>query len=214
MRASTFGLGLRPAARPAYPRAMPSAEDLRRAQAGDKRALGRVVAALQPTVHVGVASVLAAIGPHLPRDPREECMDLVQGFMLDKLIGDAKVLRDWDSTRGPIEPYIHRVAQRYAYSKLRLKRVRHELPSSPAGFDLTQASNTSDRLDARHALDRVLELVEAQLDERGSLLFMLDAVEQRPVEEICDHVGITRSALYSWRARVKTLIQTIKEQLS
>jgi ACT domain-containing protein len=43
---------------------------------------------------------------------------------------------------------------------------------------------------------------------------MLDAVEQRPVEEICDHVGITRSALYSWRARVKTLVQTIKEQLS
>jgi DNA-directed RNA polymerase specialized sigma24 family protein len=193
---------------------MPSAEDIRRAQAGDKPALGRVVVALQPTVHVGVASVLAAIGPHLPRDPRQECMDLVQGFLLDKLIGDPRVLRDYDPARGPIGPYVHRIAQRYAYSKLRLRRVRHELPTAPLSIERPSEGDAHAQVDARDTLDRMLELVEAQLDERGALLFMLDAVEQRSVAEICDHVGITPGALYSWRSRLKDFIGRVKEQLS
>jgi RNA polymerase sigma-70 factor (ECF subfamily) len=194
-----------------------SIQIVRDALRGDRVALKRLVDELTPVVQSRVARGLLRRASGERRSLRQEVEDMTQDVFCMLFAHEARVLRAWVPERGASLPnFVGLVASRHVASTLRNGR-RDPWRDSPAEFDeletLTEATfDTTPQIDSRRALTQLLERMRDALSPRGLELFHRLYVEEEPLDEVCDAMGMTREAVYAWKNRVSKLLKRIARE--
>jgi RNA polymerase sigma factor (sigma-70 family) len=175
-----------------------------------------LVERLLPVVQAEVGYALMRGARVEARDHRQEVRDFVQEVFVQLLSKRGKVLRSWDPERGrSLESFVRLVARRQVAAILRSGR-RSPWSDKPVAGDELERGVASDAAPARRVesadeLGRLLERLEARLDERGMLLFRMLYVEERGVEEVMEATQMTRDAVYAWRSRFRKLVASLAD---
>ncbi|MEZ4450569.1 MAG: sigma-70 family RNA polymerase sigma factor [Nannocystaceae bacterium] len=189
-------------------------DDVHRALGGDRQALTALLRELMPVikVEVGVALVRRALPRR--RDPRQDVEDFSQEVLLHLLADGGKVLRMWDPARGRSLPSFVRLITRH-----RISRILHghrgnpwsDEPTELGDFDdlMPEASRDDRVLETREELRALLERLRGHLSERGVLLFQMIYAEQRPINAVCEAMGMTRGAVDAWMSRTRKLARQL-----
>jgi RNA polymerase sigma factor (sigma-70 family) len=186
---------------------------------GDRRALARLVDELLPIVKVEVVVALYRRAGAVGRDATQEVDDFVQDVLVYLLARDGRVLRRWDPGRGRSLASFVRLVTRHRVAR-RLEGFRGNPWNTEAtedeqleGLDFDgHADDAFRHLASRDRLARLLEHLRARLDERGLLLFRLIYVEQRPIPEVCETVGMSRAAVDQWCSRLRHWARGLAEK--
>ncbi len=189
----------------------------------DPQCMRQLVDYLTPVVQARVArALLQQASRHRPRNIREEVKDLTQEIFLYLLRDNGKGLRAWRSDGGlSLLNFVGLIAHRRALSFLRSKRRNPwtEDPTEDEQFvrmetaDRTAESGPEQLIASRQQLQRVWEHISAQLSPRSLILFELLLVQESSIEEVSAATGMSASAIYSWRNRLKSWAQrSLKEE--
>ena len=193
---------------------------VRRALAGDRIALTRLVAGLTPIVQARVARTLRAHRSRLGsgRDVHQEVEDLSQDVFLSLFSRDAHVLRSWQAERGlSLENFVGLVAERQVLSFLRSSRRNpwKEDPSPMAELDTTAPDITPEEdVASREQLSLLLDRMRENLTPLGYRLFELLFVQEMSVPETMEATGLSADAVYTWKSRLRRLAKQLLVELS
>ncbi|MCB9754872.1 MAG: sigma-70 family RNA polymerase sigma factor [Myxococcales bacterium] len=193
-------------------------EQITSALEGDRDALRRLVEGLVPVIRVEAGVALARRARAHRRDPRQEVDDFTQEVLVRLLADDGKLLRIWDPARGRSLASFVRLITRQ-----RVSRALQRFKGNPWGVDPTEPGDfefigeaargrAGARVESRIELRALLERLRAHLNERGLLLFQLIYVEQRPISEVCDELGMTRGAVDAWNSRTRRLARRLAQE--
>lgn len=189
---------------------------VRRAVAGDRDAVGVVVARLTPVIQARVARLLLRRqGAARGRDVRQEVADLTQDVFEVLLADGGRRLLAWTPERGSPMAFFGLIAERQAGKRLDSRRRSpwSEDPVEPGGIDEQAPESLPARLASRDALRRLGERLLAGLNERDLQLFRLLYVEQLDDEAVREALGIGRDALYQARSRLRQRLQALSGDL-
>jgi RNA polymerase sigma factor (sigma-70 family) len=118
---------------------------------------------------------------------------------------DAEVLRRWDPRRGPLEPYIAKVAENHMIS-----RVRRKPPPTPSDeLDNEAAASETPEQTAGFSL-LVVRLVR-EMTDNDAALFRAVYLEELSPDEAAARLGITRDAAHK---RIQRLRVRLSRMLS
>lgn len=186
------------------------ADDIQRAYAGDRHARRALGEALLPAIQRAVGRRLYPIARASARDPRIELEDLVSGVWVKLFEHDWRALRRFDPDRGSLDSYVARIADFHVLSTFRVKAKDpyRDIPASEAveGADVIQL-DAEGQVWARAELVELERHIHARKGERGLALFRMVAVDELAVADVADRAGMTKAAVYQWRARMKQLIR-------
>ena len=143
---------------------------------------------------------------------RQDVLDLTQEIFRALLEDDARVLRAWDPTRGAsLTSYVALIAERRAASILASGR-KSGSREDPEGDMPDERSDTDPtpevRVLSRDHLERLLDALRIRLSDKGYEMFQLLFVEERDSDAICSATGLSRDAVYTWKARI---LRTVRE---
>jgi RNA polymerase sigma factor (sigma-70 family) len=176
-------------------------ELVRRALAGDRAAMRELFAhVICPVVERKLAHRLAVSGAD-----RAAVRDHVQEVLVHLLQRDAEVLRRWDPARGPLEPYVAKVADNHLISHLR-KRP----PPSPSE-DLDLEPDGSETPEQAAGFARLVWRLLRDMNDADAALFRAVYLEERSPEEAAAQLGISREAAHK---RIQRLRGRLSEMLS
>ncbi len=90
-----------------------------------------------------------------------------------------------------------------------------EDPTEPEAFDPVPKSDPNPESQAlsRDFLLQLVEGVRGELGPRGTSVFELLVLRERPVEEVCGVLQMSEDAVYAWRSRIGKLARQIRERL-
>ncbi|HVG08858.1 MAG TPA: hypothetical protein VNM67_14215 [Thermoanaerobaculia bacterium] len=196
-----------------------SADLVKRALAGDKTALTRLVAKLTPVIQARVARTLLARRSRLGsgRDVRQEVEDMSQEVFLSLFTRDAYILRSWQAERGlSLENFVGLVAERHVISVFRGKRNPwKEDPTAAEDLDVTSPDRGPEEVTAsREQLSLLLERLREKLSPLGYQIFVLLFLQEMSVPETMAASGLSADAVYQWRVRLRRLAQQLLAELS
>jgi RNA polymerase sigma-70 factor (ECF subfamily) len=194
---------------------------LRRALEGDSVAARVLVDSLAPVVHARVARSILRSGTRRRqgRDLRQDVEDFTQEVFAFLFADKGKALRSWEPTRGlSLANFVGLVAEHQVASLLRSGRRSPWTDEPVADEDLQAAAgtaaNTDERVHSREVLSALHERLQAELTPRGSILFQLLLVEERPVEEVCRQTALNSDAVYAWRSRLRKLVLRLAQEIN
>ena len=198
-----------------------SAGLLRRALAGDRTALNRLVAVLTPVTQSRVARTLLAHRSRLAggRVRRQDVEDLTQDVFLVLFARDARVLRSWQPERGlSLESFVGLVAERLVLSFLRSGR-RNPWKEDPVfledDLDVQAPESGPEEIAAsREHLTLLLERLREDLSPLGWRMFELLYVQELSVPEVQAATGLSADAVYQWRSRLSRLVKKLLAEMS
>jgi len=153
------------------------------------------------------------------RDATQDVDDFVQDVLVHLLAQDGRVLQRWDPGRGRSLASFVRLVTRHRVAR-RLEGFRgnpwSDEPTEDENLEGLDADGHGDvafrHLASRDRLARLLEHLRARLNERGLLLFRLIYVEQRPIPEVCETVGMSRAAVDQWCSRLRHWARGLAEK--
>ena len=179
-----------------------STQDLvRRALAGDRQAMRQLFAhVICPVIERRLAHRLALAGAD-----RAALHDHVQEVLVHLLERDASVLRRWDPERGPLEPYVAKVADNHLISRLRKKP-----PPSPSE-DLDNEAAVSETPEDNAAFSHLVLRLVREMTDNDAELFRAVYLEELLPDEAAARLGITRDAVHK---RIQRLRARLTEMLS
>ncbi|MEM9461333.1 MAG: sigma-70 family RNA polymerase sigma factor [Myxococcota bacterium] len=200
-----------PSARPMTP------EQIARACEGDDGLLGRLVDEILPAIRLEVTFGLRRRARLFNRDANQDVDDFVQDVMVHLLGDGGKRLRAWDPARGrSLRSFVRLIARH------RLCRVLEGFRGNPWDGGLDGESELDevdadapafDRLLSRQQLGRLLDMLRARFNERSMQMFEWLYIEQRPVAEVCQTLGMSRAAVDQWNVRLRRLVRQLADQL-
>jgi RNA polymerase sigma factor (sigma-70 family) len=179
-----------------------STQDLvRRSLAGDRQAMRELFArVICPVVERRLARRLTLAGAD-----RAALHDHVQEVLVHLLDRDADVLRRWDPQRGPLEPYVAKVADNHLISRLRRKP-----PPSPSE-DLDQEIAANETPEEGAAFSHLVVRLLREMNDNDAALFRAVYLEELSPDEAAALLGITRDAAHK---RIQRLRVRLAEMLS
>lgn len=195
---------------------------VRQAAAGDRAALGDLIARLTPVVQARVARCLLR-GQRA--DIRRDVEDFTQDVLLALLEDDVALLQRWEPERGlSLKNFTGLVAERMVISKLRSGRHnpwREEaLPTdeveavsgamAPVG---PQRGEPVRELASADVLQQLLLRLQEELSPQGYHLFDLLYVQEASVKEVCAGTGLSSDAVYAWRSRLRRTASALYRDL-
>ncbi len=171
------------------------------ALAGDRLAMRQLFAhVICPVVERRLAHRLAVAGAD-----RATLHDHVQEVLVHLLDRDADVLRRWDPQRGPLAPYVGKVAENHLISRLRRKPPpgeREPLDDEPA---------TSETPEEQVGFTLIVIHLLREMNDNDAALFRAVYLEELSPEEAAALLGITREAAHK---RIQRLRVRLGEMLS
>lgn len=187
---------------------------LARALDRDPQAVNDLVRYLEPKLLVRANSVLSYSGS---KGSREEAMDLVQAAWRALIDNNWAALRRWEPERGvKLVAYVGVVASNRMISELRKQRSGPAQVATPPE-EITRMAALVDGLEGRIGDRQYLEVVVSELRSRltakGQQAFDVLYLEDLSVAEALEKTNLTRESLYSYRRRIKKIVQEIAEQL-
>lgn len=197
------------------------ADLLRRALAGNRTALNRIVAVLTPVIQARVARTLLARRWRLAGGctVRQDVEDLTQDVFLALFARDARVLRSWQPERGlSLESFVGLVAERLVLSFLRSPR-RNPWKEDPSFFeddlDVQAPESGPEEVAAnREHLALLLDRLRDELSPLGWWLFVLLFVKELSVLEVQAATGLSADAVYQWRSRLRGRVRKLLAEMS
>jgi RNA polymerase sigma-70 factor (ECF subfamily) len=187
--------------------------------AGDRKAVRAFVDAMSPVIEARAARALLRRVRGSGREMGQEIADLTQDVFAALFAHDARVLRAWDRGRGlSLANFVGLVAERQIASTLRNGR-RDPWRDVPEELDVIESIGPSvpdafEQIASRSVLDRLLDRLQESLSVRGLVLFHRLYVAEEPVDEVAASMGMTRDAIYAWRARVGRLVRDFSKQVA
>lgn len=183
------------------------AELIERVLARDPVACRTLVDQLTKVIQRQVNAALIRRG----RGSRSDVLDLTQEIFRLLLDDDGKILRAWDPERGAtLNGYVALIAERRIESLLRSGRRSGWAETSVDPFDLEDAGEPSpsveDTVIPREELRLLLEILRAGLSDRAYEMFVHLYVEERDVQWVAENTGMSRDAVYAYRARLQKAI--------
>jgi len=118
---------------------------------------------------------------------------------------DASVLRRWDPERGPLEPYVAKVADNHLISRLRKKP-----PPSPSE-DLDNEAAVSETPEENASFSHLVVRLVREMTDNDAALFRAVYLEELSPDEAAARLGITRDAVHK---RIQRLRGRLTEMLS
>lgn len=196
----------------------PHPDDITRALAGDRAAMRALIALVRPAIHGEVAAALdRRRGLGRGRDVRQEVLDLVQEVFLALLADDGRILRRWNPEAGRGLPGFVRMVTRHQVASILRSGRRSPWSDDPTEDAALERSGPvrepTARIESRAQLDALFDRLRAELDTRGWLLFERLYLDGAPAEAVADELGMTRDAVYAWRARFKRRLRALAEQI-
>lgn len=186
---------------------------IRGAVARDATSLEYLLRAITPVVRVRVARALARRG----RRHSAEIDDLVQETFVHLFVDDARALRSWDHARGlPFLAFVGLVAERAAMRAMRARKRDPWLEEPTADDALSELGDrpaTGAQIEARDELRHLLSRAQQRLTAAGSRYLQWLVVEDRSVSAIMLETGATADVVYTWRTRIKRVLQEIRIEL-
>lgn len=169
------------------------------ALAGDRAAMRHLFAhVLCPVIERRLAHRLALFGAD-----RTALCDHVQEVLVHLLDRGGDALRRWDPLRGPLEPYVARIAD-----NLLISRLRRRAPPRPTDeLDREAAANASPEQDAsfRSLLSRVVR----ELSEQDAILFRAVYLEELSPDEAAVALEISRDAVHKRIQRLRAKLTDV-----
>jgi len=187
--------------------------ELVRAIAGDPGALDHLVRRLEPIVRGQVAKIVARQPGRAGRVIDDVVDDLTQEVFVHLLDREARVLRQWDPSRGRnVASFVAMVARRFVLARLRTRRHHPwaERPASDATIETlaVPAGATPERQAvAREALAKLERKAETKLTPRAQELYRRLLVDDADVDEICEREEMSPESVYTWRSRLRRLLR-------
>ncbi|MBK8214369.1 MAG: sigma-70 family RNA polymerase sigma factor [Myxococcales bacterium] len=193
-------------------------ELVRRAVGREPAAVHALVCAIGPVVQGRVAKALyRRRGPSARgRDVTQEIDDLAQEVFLALFENDARALRAWDPTRGPLGGYVALLADHLVASVFRSGRRRpwsDELDVLPEPDAVDEAHGPERLFGSIEMLDVLLERLRAELSPKGFDVFVRLYVEEQSVESVAAALAMTPDALYAWRSRLSKLVRSLAAEV-
>lgn len=195
--------------------------DLERVIGGDERALREFVGAISPVVQARVARALLrrrSLGRG--EDPRQRLADIAQDVYVELFRDGARLLRSWDPARGlSLRGFVGLVAEQRVAATLRNRRTN---PWTDAlgdgevdvGTDLpTPTAGPEEQLLSRDTVERLLDLVRAELSPMGLDMFQCLIVDDEPIASVCASRGMSTAAVQAWSSRLKRLVRTLAHEV-
>ena len=148
------------------------------------------------------------------RASRQDVLDLTQEVFRILFEDEGKILRSWKPHEGAsLEGFIALVTERRIASILASGRKsgHSEFPRSPDTMEGLEhrAASPEARVMDRQELAVVLERLRASMSDRGYEIFNALVVEAHDVSWVMARFGLSRDAVYQWRARIGRLVRTI-----
>jgi len=177
-----------------------------------------LVALLAPVIQARVARRLAARGRSAGRDIREELRDITQEVFVCLFERDARTLRAWHCDGGlSLRNFVGLVAEREVASILRSRKRSPwvEDAAEPQVLDCeADERDVEAQLSSRESLQKVVDELREQLSPLGLQLFGLLLVEGLDVDDVCVQMGMTRTAVYTWRSRLADQARAVAARLA
>jgi RNA polymerase sigma factor (sigma-70 family) len=176
--------------------------------AGDREAMRHLFAhVICPVVERRLAHRVALVGAD-----RAALQDHVQEVLVHVLERDMQVLRQWNPQRGPLEPYIAKVATNHMISRLRRKP-----PPSPSDQLDSEAATSASPEDSAAFSVLVLRLLREITDD-DAVLFGAVYLEELSPDEAAARLGITREAAHKriqrLRVRLSNMLSNPREPVA
>ena len=192
---------------------------VRRAVAGDARAVRALVTRLTPVIQARAARALLRRGRGLSRrDVRQEVEDLVQTVFAALFENGGKLLFDWDPSRGKsFHNYVALVADSRLASLLRTQRGR-VWPDDPMDDEALEASaevliGPEPVIHSREELDLVMRRFREVVSDRGHELFVMLYVEERSAEEVSRLSGLSVENVHAHKSRLGKLARRVAAEV-
>lgn len=160
--------------------------------------------ALLPVILRLVAVELRPWGSRYQRHPSELQRDVAQDVMLRLFTDRGRVLRAWQPDRGlSLRGFLKRVVRYHVLTLFRTERANPWRNESTDPEQLDQLDGQQSGLFHQLWLWRVRTRLLEDESPRGRALYVALFVEQHSADEIAEGYGMTRDAVYQWRARFK-----------
>lgn len=181
---------------------------LGRALLGHIEAIEALVVHLMPTIRCNVArTLLASASRDRQQDVAQEVDDLAQDVLIALFERDARVLRAWKSVDGAsLRSFVASISRRKTGATLRVKkRNPYELvPTTSRDLDRVQSQDSvEDRLAAKQLHERALQTVLDAQSAKGRQIATWVLVDDHDPKALAELAGISPSAAYQWRSRLK-----------
>lgn len=148
---------------------------------------------LCPVIERRLAHRLALFGAD-----RAALCDHVQEVLVHLLERDADALRRWDPARGPLEPYVARIAD-----NLLISRLRRRAPPRPTD-ELDQEAGASASPEAGASFSHLLMHLLRELNDQDAMLFRAVYLEELSPDEAAAVLEISRDAVHKRIQRLRT----------
>lgn len=179
----------------------PIQELVTRALAGDRPALRQLFAqVICPVIERRLGHRLAVAGA-----ARATLRDHVQEVVVHLLERDLAVLRRWDPARGPLEPFIAKVAENHMISRLRKR------PPPVPSEDLDEEAGKSQSPEEDASFSRLVVRLLGEMNDNDAALFRAIYLEELSPDEAATRLGISREAAHK---RIQRLRARLSEMLS
>jgi DNA-directed RNA polymerase specialized sigma24 family protein len=187
---------------------------VRRALAGDVRALRSLVDTLTPVVQARVARALlrGSARRGQGRDLRQHVEDFTQEVFVSLFDDDARALRSWDHARGlSLVNFVGLMAEHQVASILRSGKRSPWTEEPTACATIDRVAGVADELHgsvcSRELLAKLLVRLYAELSPRDFQLFQLLLIEERAAGDACSETGMSLNAVYQWKSRHGKLVR-------
>ncbi len=189
---------------------------LMRALSKERAAIDAFVARCSPIIEARVSRILfrRAAG----RDIRAELFDTTQDVFLHLFDRDAYVLRSWDPERGlSLDNFVGLVAERVCASRLRTKKT-DPFRDTPTELEALESALGEGQMESqivsRDLGEALLILLRSELSPKGLDLFYRIFLEDQDVEQIVADTGLSRDAVYTWKARLQKTVSAHAKKLT
>lgn len=191
---------------------------LRTALRGDDEARRSLVRYLTPVIHARAADHVARRRRAGGRGTRADVDDLVQEVWAHLLRDRQATLRRWDPARGAsLVTFVGLCARRIivGYDRGGARRGLREVGVDFADVDATPSVTPphDQRLEHADLAHKLMSRLSARLSLRGRRALQAMFVDGLSVAEAEPVLGMTKSALYSWRRDIKSEARQVLDEL-
>ncbi len=170
-----------------------------------------------PLIQARVVRVLRRRASRLGERAFQEVEELVQQIFVSLFENEAAALRAWQPERGlSLNNWIGLLAEQQVLALLRTRKRNPwtEEPTEIADLDSTSTEpNPEYETLHRDVLDRLLDRLQERVSPLGWQLFCLLFLEDRDVDDAANRSGLSTTAVYAWRSRLRRLARELRDVL-
>lgn len=190
------------------------------ALAGDVGAVRSLVAELTPVIQGSAArALLRRRALARGNDVRQLLDDVIQDVFVELFRDGGKLLRAWDPARGKgLHGFAGLVAEQRVGAILRSRRRNpwsEDLAVDGDGHEEPPRSSDPElRIASRQAIAKLFERVHAELTPLGRDLFRRLIVDEEPIGQVAEAMGMSTSAVQAWSSRLKRLFAKLWAEMA